>query len=180
VRILLGKNGEGQLEVLSVLADQGKLKHKKIVRDSSLSKGAVSNNVEKLGEKNLLIRNDEIKLDKERILKLYREHIESFLVRDSESPEELNDTRTFVKKNIREIIQQKEIENILLSVLSQARNRQDLESLNSVFKETDRVILETCENEGKLIGIVTDKSNNITENPEIAEEAQRILNEVKE
>jgi len=181
VRVLLDKIGKGQLEVLSVLSQNEELKHKEIVRHSSLSKGAVSNNIEKLVEKDLVNRNDKISLNMEKLLELYREHLETFLIRDSSEPDQMNDSRTFVKRNISEIMEDQEIENTLKTVLSTSREREDLESLNSVFKETDRVLRETAEkNETKLIGIVTDKSNTVKENSQIIGEAKKILNEVKE
>ena len=180
MRVLLDKTGKGQLEVLSVLAEHGELRHKEIVENSTVSKGAVSNNVEKLAERSLVNKDEEISLNSDRLLQLYREHIEAFLVRDSSEPDSLNNTRTYVKKNISEILESDSISDILNSVLAEAGERQDLESLNSVFKETDRILRETAEKpEVKLIALSTDKSNTVTDNPKIAEEAEKILNEVK-
>lgn len=181
MRILTDNTGKGQLEVLSVLAERPKKRQSEIVETSSLSKGAVSNNVNKLRDKNLIQGENELAVNEERLLKLYREHLETFLIRETDAPSELNDLRTYTKKNISEIIQNEELVEALNTILSQASKREDLESLNSVFKETDRVLRETSENlEMKTIAITTDKSNTVTDNPEIAEEAQKILDEVQE
>jgi DNA-binding MarR family transcriptional regulator len=181
VRILLDKTGKGQLEVLSALAEEPELQQKEIVGKTTLSKGAVSNNVRKLKEKNLVKEDEKLELNKKRIRELYREHLETFLIRESSEPDELNDLRTHFKRTIQNIISSDLATEKLLSVLGKARERQDLESLNSVFKETDRVLRETSETtEEKMIGIATDKSNTVIENSRIAEEARKILDEVKE
>lgn len=181
MRILTDNTGKGQLEVLSVLAERPGQRQSEIVETSSLSKGAVSNNVNKLRDKDLIEGEDKLQVNEERLLNLYREHLETFLIREKEEPSELNDLRTYTKKNISDIIENEEIVETFNSILSQASKRQDLESLNSVFKETDRVLRETTENlEMRTIAITTDKSNTVTENTEIAEQAQKILDEVKE
>jgi DNA-binding MarR family transcriptional regulator len=178
VRILTDNTGKGQLEVLAERPNQ---RQSEIVENSSLSKGAVSNNVNKLRDKNLIEDEGSLRVNEERLLNLYREHLETFLIREKEEPSELNDLRTYTKKNISDMIENEEIVETLNSILSQASKRQDLESLNSVFKETDRVLRETTENlEMRTIAITTDKSNTVTENTEIAERAQKILDEVKE
>jgi DNA-binding MarR family transcriptional regulator len=180
VRILLDKTGSGQLEVLSALTDEPVMRHKDIVEASSLSKGAVSNNLEKLRDKKLVEGETDISLNEDKILKLYREHLEAFLIRDSSEPEELNDLRTYFKTE-KKVIENEGLQDLVLSVLKNARDREDLESLNSVFREVDRVIRETETNtELSIIGLITDKSNQVTENPEIVSEAENMLNEVKD
>ena len=181
MRILTDNTGKGQLEVLSVLAGKPEQRQSEIVENSSLSKGAVSNNVNKLREKNLIEGQEKLRVNEERLLELYREHLETFLIREKDAPSELNNLRTYTKKNISSIIENVEIVETLNPILSQASKRQDLESLNSVFKETDRVLRETSENlEMRTIAITTDKSNTVTDNIEIAERAQKILDEVQE
>lgn len=181
MRILTDNTGKGQLEVLSVLAERPNQRQSEIVENSSLSKGAVSNNVNKLRDKNLIEDEGGLRVNEDRLLNLYREHLETFLIREKDEPSELNELRTYTKKNISSIIENEELVETLTSILSQAMKRQDLESLNSVFKETDRVLRETSENlEMRTIAITTDKSNTVTDNPEIAEQAQKILDEVKE
>lgn len=176
----MDKTGSGQLEILSALAEEPGLRQKEIVGRTSLSKGSVSNNVRKLREKELLEGEEELGLNEERLLELYREHVEIFLARKSSEPEELNELRTHVKKNMSAIIAEDEVLKVLKSVLGSASGREDLESINSVFKEVDRVLYETAGSEAQMIGYVTDRSNSVGENPVIAEEAQRILDEVKE
>jgi DNA-binding MarR family transcriptional regulator len=180
VRVLLDKTGSGQLEVLSALTEEPEMRHKDIVEASSLSKGAVSNNLEKLRDKKLVKGETDISLNEERILKLYREHLEAFLIRDSSEPEELNDLRTYFKTE-ETVIENEDLQDLVLSVLKNAREREDLESLNSVFREVDRVIRETETNtELSIIGLITDKSNQVTKNPEIISETKDMLNEVKD
>lgn len=181
MRILTDNTGKGQLEVLSVLAERPEQRQSEIVENSSLSKGAVSNNVNKLRDKDLIRGEEKLQVNAERLLNLYREHLETFLIRDKDEPSDLNELRTYTKKNIAELIENEEIVETLKSILSQASKRQDLESLNSVFKETDRVLRETSENvEMRTIAIATDKSNTVTENVEITEEAEKILEEAQE
>lgn len=182
MRILLDRTGSGQLEILSVLSAGSNKRHKEIVEKSSLSKGAVSNNLEKLREKNLIIGESNISLNEEKLQKLYREHLETFLVRDSSEPKELNELRTYFKtEKLSNTLHREELNQIILTILKNAREREDLESLNSVFREVDRVIRETeTDTELSIIGLITDKSNQVTENPEIVSEAEDMLNEVKD
>ncbi|MFB6158876.1 MAG: MarR family transcriptional regulator [Candidatus Nanohalobium sp.] len=179
MRVLTNNTGRGQLKVLSVLAEkEGELKHKEIVERSSLTKGAVTNNIQKLKEKNLVLEESN-KLNETRLVELYREHLETFLIRESSEPEQLNELRTYVKKQIPELIDKPEIKQTLLSVLENSRKRTDLESLNSVFKETNRIFREETEDKQvKMLGLVTDKSNTIKKNPKVAKEAEKVLNEV--
>jgi DNA-binding MarR family transcriptional regulator len=168
------------LEALSALTREQEMRHKDIVDASSLSKGAVSNNLEKLRDKNLVRGETDISLNKEKVMKLYREHLETFLIRHSSEPEELNDLRTYFKTT-KTVVENEELQDLILSVLENAREREDLESLNSVFREVDRVIRETeTDTELSIIGLITDKSNQVTENPEIVSEAEDMLNEVKD
>jgi DNA-binding Lrp family transcriptional regulator len=181
VRVLLDKTGSGQLEVLSVLAEDSELRHKDIVEASSLSKGAVSNNLEKLRDRNLVSGETVISINKDRLFKLYREHLEIFLIRDSSEPEELNNLRTYFKTEQKDITENEGLQDLILSVLENARERDDLETLNSVFKEVDRVIKETETNtEVSIIGLITDESDQVTDNMEIVSEAKDMLNEVKD
>lgn len=181
MRVLTDNTGKGQLEILSVLAGDSGLRHSDIHEASTLSKGAVTNNLEKLREKELVEGGTEISINSEKLRELYREHLEEFLIREQEEPSELNELRTEAKRNMPEIIAQEEIVESILSVLENSQKRSDLESLNSVFKEADRIFRETAKNqELKIIGLITDKSNAIKDNSEIAEEAQKVLNEVKE
>ena len=190
MRILTDNTGKGQLEILSVLAQEPNLKQKEITQRSSLSKGSVSANVGKLKDKNL-IKDDSgnLRINSDKILAFYREHLEEFLIRKKNNPEELNEIRTLTKKEITEIFEthEQEIWSIINSVLSQSRERSDIESMNSVFKETDRAIREyvtSKENSDlKLIAITTDKSYSIIENIDETDnlkEARKILKEANE
>lgn len=187
MRILTDNTGKGQLEILSILAQEPGLKQKEITQRSSLSKGSVSSNVGKLKDKNL-IQDDSgsLEINPEKVLGFYREHLEEFLIRKKNDPKELNEIRTLTKKEITEIFEthEEEIWSIINSVLSQSRERSDIESMNSVFKETDRTIREyvtSKENSNlKLIAITTDKSYSIIEDIDETDnlkEARKILKE---
>ncbi|WEL23336.1 MarR family transcriptional regulator [Candidatus Nanohalovita haloferacivicina] len=178
MRILTDNTGKGQLEILSALAHNSPQRQSELVENTSLSKGAVSNNVKKLRDKKLVEGEKELDINLEKIQQLYREHIETFLVRRSEEPNQLNELRTFVKKNISEQVTSQRVQDTIIEVLRVAKNREDLESLNSVFKETDRVLRET-EGEAKMLGLITDRSNAFIDNSKIEEEAEKILDEVQ-
>jgi DNA-binding MarR family transcriptional regulator len=187
MRILTGDTGKGQLEVLSVLASQKNLRQKDIVERSSLSKGAVSNNVEKLKEKELIMEEDgKLRVNSEKILSYYREHLEEFLIRSKNGSEELNEIRTLTKREVTDILEthEEEIWDIMKEVISESHGRGDLESMNSVYKETDRAIREyvtSKENSDlRLIAISTDKSYSIIEDLEETDnlkEAKKMLKE---
>lgn len=178
VRVLTSSAGRGPLKVLSAISTGQVERQKDIVEKTSLSKGAVSNGIRKLRSKGL-VTEDELRLNEDELVSLYREHLETFLIRESSEPSELNDLRTFLKKNVDEVVGRQEVSEALTAILVQARERPDLESLNSVFKETDRFFRETGEDDLRLIGLATDKSSKITENSEISEEAKKVLDEAQ-
>ena len=187
MRLLTDNSGKGQLEVLSVLAEEPGLKQKEITEKSSLSKGSVSFNTKKLKEKGLITEDSgTFEVNQEKILSFYREHLEEFLIRKQKYPEELNEIRTMTKKEITEIfeIHKDEIWEIIEQILSLSRNRSDIESLNSVFKETDRAIREYVTSKDnsdfRLIAIVTDTSYSILGNigeTDNLKKARKILEE---
>jgi DNA-binding MarR family transcriptional regulator len=188
VRILTDNTGKGQLEVLSALAEESQLLQKDIAEKTSLSKGSVSANVNKLKEKELISDEDgDLEISSEKVLSFYREHLEEFLIRKKNDPEELNEIRTLTKKEINHIFEThgEEIWSIIREILSQSRERSDIESMNSVFKETDRAIREYVtaeESDLKLIAITTDKSYSVIEQLDETDnlkEARKILDEAK-
>lgn len=187
MRILTDNTGKGQLEVLSALAEESPLRQKDITEKTSLSKGSVSANVSKLKDKELISEESgNLEINSQKILSFYREHLEEFLIRKKNDPDELNEIRTLTKKEINEIFEthEEEIWDIIREVLSQSRERSDIESMNSVFKETDRAIREYVTSKDnsdlKLIAIATDKSYSLIENIEETDnlkEARKILEE---
>lgn len=183
VRILLDNTGKGKLEIISILAEEP-LKQKEIVKESSMSKGSVSANIQKLEKNNLIIRENEIKLNQYKLIELYREHLETFLIRKNTEPEDLNNLRTYMKENFAKMIKanSQELTEVILNVLKEAKSREDLESLNSVFKETDRIIRETEKNNKlEIIGLITDLSNStVKKQSGNAKRAKNILEQLKE
>lgn len=186
MRILTDNTGKGQLEVLSALAEESPLRQKDIAEKTSLSKGSVSANVNKLKDKGLISKKaGDLEISSEKVLSFYREHLEEFLIRKKNDPEELNEIRTLTKKEINQIFEThgEEIWSIIQEIMSQSRERSDIESMNSVFKETDRAIREYVtaeESDLKLIAIATDKSYSIIEKLDETDnlkEARKILDE---
>lgn len=178
MRVLTDKTGKGQLEVLSALAENPGLRQNEIVEETSLTKGAVSNNVKKLREKELIEGEKKLDIREDRLKSLYREHLEGFLLREKSDPDELNDLRTYLKKNV-DVVSEEGIDEVLREILASANRRQDLESLNSVFKEADRVMRESEDQRLRIIGLISDKSSSVFENSKVAEEAEKILDEVQ-
>jgi DNA-binding transcriptional regulator GbsR (MarR family) len=146
VRILLGETGRGQLEALSLVTEYEGSRQKKLVQEGTLSKGQVSSNLRKLQEKGLVMEEEKnYFLNKEELLKYYREHVETFLSRRSGVTEEKKQVRKICKERLEEILEKEKISKVLVEILKDARTREDLESLNSVFKEVDRVLREVPE-----------------------------------
>lgn len=160
------------------------MRRKELTEKTSLSKGSVSLNVEKLKEKDLVVENDrKLELEDSKLLSHYREHLENFLIRKDGEPEEMNGARTLTKRRMPEIMQERENELIELveNVLASARTRSDIETLNSAFKEVDRVITETSEDGHlELIAVSTDLSTSTTgKETRNKERAKRILEETE-
>lgn len=151
VRILLGDTGRGQLEALSLLAKYQGSRQKKLVQEGRLSKGQVSSNLQKLQEKGL-VREEEKNyfLCEEELLKYYREHVETFLSRRSGVSKEKKEVRKICKERLEEVLDEEKISEVVVEILKDARTREDLESLNSVFKEVDRVLREVPEKNPEL------------------------------
>jgi DNA-binding MarR family transcriptional regulator len=166
MRVLTDNTGKGQLEIISILA-QKDLKQKGIVEEGTLSKGSVSANVKKLEKKDLVNKeNSKYSLDLDKILELYREHLETFLIRKDDEPNQINEVRTKTKEEISSIFEEnsEDLKETLRQIISSAGEREDLESINSIFKEVDRVIRETEKGTKlELIGISTDLSNSLTQ-----------------
>lgn len=166
MRVLTDNTGKGQLEIISILT-QKDLKQKDIVEAGTLSKGSVSANVKKLEKKELINKKEgKYSLNLDKILELYREHLEAFLIRKDDEPSQINEIRTKTKEEISSIFEEnsEDLKETLRRIISSAREREDLESINSIFKEVDRVIRETEKGTKlELIGISTDLSNSLTQ-----------------
>ncbi len=143
MRILLGSTGKGQLEVLSSVSEHEGSRQKKLAEESTLSKGQVSSNIGKLKEKHLISEEDNrYYLDDEKLLAFYREHVETFLSRRSGVSVEKQEIRKICKQRLEEILDEETISEVLTCLLKDARKREDIESLNSLFKEVDRILVE--------------------------------------
>lgn len=177
----MDNTGQGQMEILSELASSQFSDQQSLVDSTSLSKGAVSTNLSKLEDRNLVERGDDISIDREGLKAHYREHLEGFLGNDPELSDETRKIRREVKKRIKEIIEDQNVEEVLLELLRSSVGREDLESLNSVFKETDRILRElpNKNKEIKLLAAVTDFSTEMLESSEADQIVEEILQEVE-
>jgi predicted transcriptional regulator len=178
VRILLGETGRGQLEALSLVTEFEGSRQKRLVQEGMLSKGQISSNLQKLLEKGL-VRKEEKNyfLNEEELLKYYREHVETFLSRRSGVTEEKKEVRKACKERLEDILDEEKISEVLVEVLRDARTREDLESLNSVFKETDRILREVPEKSLELEILIEalDTSNEYIEGKNTS---QQLIDEV--
>lgn len=165
MKLMKVREGRTQTEVLATIADfqynKDKFpKQKDIVKVSPLSKGAVSNNCNKLLKSNLIIEeNHNYRINKEKLLELYREHIEGFLSRESKTEKfkdlitDHNEIRTQTKKELREIFDNNElIFDILINSLISSLDEIYASTLREVFLKTDCLISELTEH------IVSNKS----------------------
>lgn len=148
------------MEVLSSVARHQPVQQNEITETVSLSKGSVSQALSALEEKQLVRESEQgWTLNEERILELYREHLEGFMLRKRESPQEVNQVRSLLKKDAEQVFEDRhgEIMGEITRVLSEWEERNDLELMNSVFKDVDRRIAEKAEDKQMLmIAVATD------------------------
>ncbi len=121
-----------------------------------LSKGAVSNNTKKLLEQDLIVETDKrFTLNDDKLLELYREHLEQYLVREAKSDlfsEEIrrkNKARTRTKKKLEQWLEHRAIREMLREILVQSlltvREQSWLQTLREVFLYADRLVRKTHE-----------------------------------
>lgn len=143
-----------QLTVLSAvtrLADGERPRQKDVVHATALTKGAVSNNCAKLVDDGLLRLTDgRYAVDEERLLDLYRTHLEDHL-RRRRLPDEYrryNDIRTATKRRMRETMEGETgdlLTEILVEVVAGAPDDGQLNTLQDVFHRADQVVTALAE-----------------------------------
>lgn len=161
MRLTEAREGRTQTQVLAAVADfqfnQGKLpRQKDITEKLPISKGAVSNNCKKLIDSGLVIEEErEYSVDEEKLLTVYREHIEDYLSRESKTPsfeEEVNahnEIRTRTKRELRSFFEDEETSQLILSILVQALidslEKPQTQTLRETLLWTDQLVSETAE-----------------------------------
>ncbi|WGI17140.1 helix-turn-helix domain-containing protein [Methanonatronarchaeum sp. AMET-Sl] len=148
------REGSNQLKVLSIIAEfesRDKFpKQKEIVTELPISKGAVSNNCKKLTKSDLLSREDkEYHINKQKLLELYRTHIENYLTRTEKKEDyenqinKINEIKTQIKLNINEIIES-ELRELILEIIYQviinSRKDANIKNIREAFLRSDSVI----------------------------------------
>lgn len=149
-----------QLSVLSAVTrlPDGEARQKDIVESTALTKGAVSNNCKKLVGEGVLVENDGLySIDEERLLSLYRTHVEEHLRRREvpEGFEHYNDVRTATKRRMPEIFEGATGEILrvtLLRVLERSKEDAHLKTLRDVFHRADTAIVARAEADSELEG----------------------------
>lgn len=150
------REGRTQTNILAAIAeaqfhDDVSPRQRDLVDRLPISKGAVSNNCSKLVGTELVTQEDkQYYIDETALLSLYREHVDSYLVRESRSEhfqsevENYNETRTALKRELRDVF----IDNdLILSIVSEAlvhaKDDTRRQTLRDVFHHTDQIIQHT-------------------------------------
>ena len=149
MEILDQREGVNLVTVLSGMCRLGKkkeIKQKDLVEETSLSKGAVSQNIKKLETHKLVKeKDDSYEINKERLMELYRIHIEDYCRRREiiDKYKEVNEIRSITKQRLDDILDgqtRKVILSVLFSVLRDSKNDNNVNTINEVFHRTDAVI----------------------------------------
>jgi len=153
--ILSQREGVNLLKVISAVAtlqhsDQT-IRQKDIVENTTLTKGAVSNNCKKLVDSDILKQEDNhYTLNQSQLLEHYRTHLEEYL-RRRELPEEYqhyNDIRTETKKRMNDIFEGETaefLEDLLLTTLRKANDDGHLTTLRDLFFRMDHLLGKAAE-----------------------------------
>jgi hypothetical protein len=114
-----------------------------------VTKGAISNNCQKLVETSLVRKRDDrrYELVEGELLSLYREHVDRYLARESASDrfeEEVaayNETRTATKRGLREMFESNELLlNVLVAALVDALDDSRIQTLREVMLHADQIV----------------------------------------
>ena len=159
--LLEPREGRTQLQVLSAIAYLEEEKEinprvKDITDTVILSKGAVSNNCKKLLDQGFITeRDNRFQLDKERLFAAYREHFESYLIRETNSQlfgdevKQNNQARTHTKKNLHGWLKNQTFKKMIVEIVFQSllsvREQSRLKTLREVFFYADHLVRKTHE-----------------------------------
>jgi hypothetical protein len=127
--LLTPREGRTQTDILGKLAraqfdDNEQLRQRELVDRLPHSKGAISNNVGKLADTGLVMRDSHrYRIDEAALLVLYREHVDMYLARErADGPfgvelDAVNDQRTETKRQLLDLFEENDL---LVSVLATA------------------------------------------------------------
>jgi len=143
--------------ILSRIAEfkknNGNFPHQKdILKKVPLTKGAVSQEFDKLMSEDFLVKNEDntYSINKEKLVNSYREHLEDYLIREEKNEifEELidssNEVRTQTNRQLDILLDKKEnkklIRSFLINSLISSIERESIATLREVFLWTDNLI----------------------------------------
>ncbi len=175
--LLQATEGVNRFKVLSFLAEKklsssSEARQKEIVEGTTLSKGAVSNNCNKLLENELLEKEESsYQIYTTKLLELYREHLEANLGRQTveglyqERIEARNSVCTDLKRNKTEVFTSElnqVLEEVILNVLANSSDKSNVQTLREAFLKVDQLVIllaEDTEVDGleKLAVVLDDK-----------------------
>ena len=172
--LLKVREGKNQFMVLSYMCGRefaGDLPCKQvdIARDTSLTKGSVSNNVNELVDKDILAEeSSEYNIVWSSLLKEYREHLESQLIRlpvrgpYSDRIERINKVCTHVKDDLEGILSEYHdvFKDLLVQVFMNSSSHDNIQTVREAFLKVDHMLVMMSENaeeeDIKLLGAVLD------------------------
>lgn len=156
--LLDAREGRTQTDVLAAIAEM-QFREETLPRQSDLderipvTKGAISNNCRKLVETELMHETDDrrYKIVEAELLALYREHVDRYLARESESDrfcEELaayNDTRTATKRDLREMFRENALlVNVIVAAFIDALDDSRVQTIREVLLHADQLVRSTA------------------------------------
>ena len=158
------------------IGKEKKIKQKDIVEETSLSKGAVSQNIKKLENHNLVNeKENSYEVNEERLMELYRTHLEDYC-RRREVPDdfkEINEIRSLTKQKLDGILEgrtRKVILGVLSSVLRSSKDDNNVNTFNEVFHRSDAVLSslshaaedKKVKEDLQLLAVTMDRSSDIS------------------
>jgi len=131
-------------------------RQKDIRKKVPLTKGAVSQEFDKLMSESFIVKNEEntYSINKEKLVNSYREHLEDYLIREEKNEifreliDSSNEIRTQTNRQLDILLDKKEnkemIKSILLNSLISSIERDNIATLREVFLWTDNVIRQSA------------------------------------
>ncbi|RZH68761.1 hypothetical protein [Natrinema altunense] len=118
-----------------------------------VTKGAISNNCQKLVETSLVRKRDDRRYEiiEGELLSLYREHVDRYLARESASDRfddevaAYNETRTATKRGLREMFEGNDLLlNVLVAALVDALDDSRIQTIREVMLHADQIVRSTA------------------------------------
>lgn len=151
MRLTEAREGKTRTQILAAVANMQRSDdppiQKELVEELPMTKGAVSQNCNRLVEESLLQESDgKYSIDTSRLLEDYREHFEEYLRREPKSNlyeqevKNANETRTRTKRAVAEYFESELLEDILVISLVSSLRKNNIQTLREVFLYTDDVL----------------------------------------